>query len=303
LFLLGDFTVTHNTRLAADLTRRIAHGLPWPDGKPMTLPPETLVLWVMADNNHDEMVGLGHAFDIMGSVRVNSHKLAPYDGTSLDDPLALWRLEKHIQLTGAKLVYIDTVGNSTDKNLCRQEEAMRYYRPLQEIARRQNCSIICITHLNAGGTVLGRRATEKVRMVLKLDHPDPEGEPNRRCLQVVKSNQKYPSALGVTMGDGGNEYDSEPPRKPEDEPGKRGPDALKVRECADFLVGWMVDPVGKPMNKPVAAAISASEAAGFTRTTYYRAVELLGWTSELQGKRKILCIAQDPFDEQEDAQS
>jgi hypothetical protein len=34
------------TRLTCDLIRRIRHGLPWPDGQAMTLPPDSKVMYV-----------------------------------------------------------------------------------------------------------------------------------------------------------------------------------------------------------------------------------------------------------------
>ena len=132
----------------------------------------------------------------------------------LDDIRELNALEARIRAVKPVMVLVDTVGNATDKNLSRQEDAKAFYQPLQIIARRNRTAIVCITHLNAAGAVLGRRAIEKVRVALKLEFPDPSQE-NRRKLQVVKSNSKQPPALGVTMGDHGNEYHKNKPWSPD----------------------------------------------------------------------------------------
>src|SRR5262245_42957894 len=61
---------TGKTRFMGDIVRRIRLQLPWPDGEPMTLPPDSLVLWVMSDNHHDELVNLAHAFGIVDNIRI-----------------------------------------------------------------------------------------------------------------------------------------------------------------------------------------------------------------------------------------
>jgi hypothetical protein len=225
------------TRFCADLVRRAVEGLPWPDGTPQTLPPDALALWVVADNHHDEMVSLCQSFGIKDNVRLNAGKSDPYGGVSLDTVDDYAMLEARVKAVSPALVIIDTVGNATDKSLCRQEEAKAFYQPLQMIARRQRCAILCLTHLNAAGLFLGRRVLEKVRVAIRMEQPDPDCE--RRRLEVVKSNSKRPPPLGLSMGDRGNEYDHTPP-EPADEEGapgtRRGPAGARA---ADFLRGHL----------------------------------------------------------------
>jgi hypothetical protein len=285
LTLLASEAGTGKTRFCADLLRRVARGLPWPDGQAMTLSPDAASLWVMSDNHHDEMVTLCRAWGIEANVWINSDNDAPYDGTFLDLPTDLAALERRIAAVKPALVFIDTVGNSTDRNLSKQEDAKAYYAPLQAMARRHRCAIVCITHLNAGGGVLGRRALEKARSVIRMSQPDPEGQPNRRRLEVTKTNSKKPAALGVTMGDDGNEYDTSPPVAPEEGPGMKklthGPAPAKRKECEEWLELWLAGGARR-----VSETRTAAENAGFGGPTLYAAKDALGVTEAIvQGKK------------------
>jgi phage/plasmid primase-like uncharacterized protein len=256
------------TRFVADLIRRIRHGLPWPDGRPMTLPPDARVLWVVSDNNHDELVSLCKAFGIVSNVFLNATKADPYGGTTLDLKEELEQLEARIHAVRPALVIIDTVGNATDKDLCRQEEAKAFFQPLQVIARRTAITFLCLAHLNMAGGVVGRRTLEKVRVAIRMDCPDEEGQPNRRRLEVLKSNSKKPAALGITMGDQGNEYDTNPPQKPDQPVGGRPP--AKIQECVEWLSEYL-DKTPKRVSK----IISEGGQKGFSKGTIYRARDVL----------------------------
>jgi hypothetical protein len=254
------------TRFCADLVRRIRHGLPWPDDQPMALPADSLALWVAADNHHDEMASLAQAFGIAAGVRLNADKGDPYGGVLLDGLDELADLEARIAAVQPVLVIVDTVGNATDRKLSLQEEAKAFYQPLQVIARRQRVAILCLTHLSAAGEVLGRRATEKVRIVIRMEQPDPD-RPERR-LEVIKSNSKYPPALGLTMDDHGNAYDANPPARCDERPSARSD--KKTAEAAD----WLRDRL-KKAPRPVNRLRAEGEESGINSRTLYRAKERL----------------------------
>lgn len=235
--VLGAEAGTGKTRCVCDLLRRIRHGEPWPDGQPMNLSPNEKSLWVLADNNHDEMVSLGKTFDIMDNVLINTTKDEPYLGIGLDDIEDLARLEAIIKAVKPIFVVIDTVGNSTDKKLHASEDMKAYYLPLQIIARRNQCAFLCLTHLNSAGGMLGKRVLEKARSVLKMTRPD-EDQPNRRKLEVFKSNSLKPAPLGITMGETGNTYDFVPPQEALT-PGRKSRtesrDQTKVEKAKSFI--------------------------------------------------------------------
>jgi hypothetical protein len=255
------------TRFMADLQRRILHGLGWPDGARIEMPRDSLALWVLADNHHDEIVSLAHAFDIAPAIRINASKADPYGGVSLETEEDYNLLEARVSAVRPAFVIIDTVGNATDLNLSRQEDAKAFYQPLQLLARRYRTAVICLTHLNADGQFLGRRILEKVRVAVKMDRPDPESD--RRRLEVVKSNSKRPSPLGVTMTDTGNEYDDRPP-EPASEgsgiPSKTGPSPDQLQTAQAFLQRALANG-----QRRVTDVRSEADAAGITAPTLYRA--------------------------------
>lgn len=272
---------TGKTRLAADLVRRIRRGESWPDGTPMTAERgRTVALWVMADNHHDEIVTVCEDFGIADCVKVNATRSDPYGGVTLEMVEDFAMLEKRIKVTRPLLVVIDTVGNSTDKNLSKQEDAKAYYQPLQVIARRQSIAVLCMTHLNAGGKVLGRRALEKVRTCLRMNAERVNDTRCKRRLEVLKSNSKYPDALGVTMGDHGNQYDNQPPPPPED----REPEAKVGRstlECMDWLREQVRD-----QPRAVTELRSSAECKGWATKTLYAAKGELKLVETMAGNRK-----------------
>ena len=210
------------TRLCADITRRIWNGLPWPDGTPATLPPESKVLWVAADSQWAELGTLPSSFGFPGrAIVLNGRRSNPYGGTNLDSIEDLATLERNIRAAQPALVFVDTIGNATDRNQGRAEEAKAIFKPLAEIATRTNTSVILVTHLNRGGQVMGNRIIGAVRQVVMLDQPE-GAEENRRRLRVSKTNSQKPAALGVTMESAGNTYDTEPPMGADEQPASRG---------------------------------------------------------------------------------
>jgi hypothetical protein len=260
---------TGKTRFCADLLRRIRHGKGWPDGTAIAISSDALSLWVVSDNHHDEMVTLSQAFGIKDSIRLNAFKADPYGGVCLDEKQDLKDLEARIAIVRPLLVVIDTVGNATDRNLSKQEDAKGFYWPLQILARKYRCGILCLTHLNADGHFLGRRVLEKVRIAIRMEQPDEGGD--RRRLEVVKSNAKRPAALGVTMGDLGNEYDTNPPASAETfERRPPGPPPEKVQEAVTWLCEWLSGGA-----KRVSYTRTEAELRGFSARTIYRAKEAL----------------------------
>jgi hypothetical protein len=265
------------TRFCADLVRRILHQLPWPDGQAMTLPRDTKVLWVAADNHHGELVELCVSFDIGDVVRLNADQNDPYGGTSLHTAEELRAFEARIREVKPALVFVDTVGNATDRDLCKQEEAKAFYEPLQQIARRQRCAIVCNTHLNAGGQFLGRRVLEKVRTAIRMEQTDPGS--TRRRLEVVKSNSRIPPPLGLTMGDKGNDYDGQPPQRPEGNTSGRIP--AKLTEAMDWLKAEL-----EKGPRQVQGLRDAAEQKGFPAGTLYNAKDTLGAEEFTAERRK-----------------
>ncbi len=269
LTLLAAEPGTGKTRFVFDLQRRIANGLPWPDGAEMTLPPDAKFLWVAADNQWREIGYIPIEFGIPDdSVVVNAPEDDPFSGAMLEDAEDLEDLEARIEDEKPAVVVIDTITNTGDYQAQDARDARRQYKPLQEIATKYQIAIICVTHLNVSGKVLGRRAVDKCRVVIQLDRPDPEGQPNRRKLYVPKSRALPPPPLGVTMGADGNEYDGSPPSAPSASAGRP---SQAVESCKDWLRGQLC---GGP--RAVVDLRNAADEAGIAAGTLYRARDSLG---------------------------
>ncbi len=266
------------TRFCLDLLRRIRTGEPWPDGTPMEVQRDALAMWVVGDNHHAQMVTHSREFGVAEAVYLNALKAQPFDGVSLDSLEDLANFEARVKAVGPSICVIDTVGNTTDLNLSKSEDARVYYAPLQIIARKYECAIICVTHLNAGGKFLGRRVLEKVRVAIQMSQPQPGDE--RRRLWVAKSYDRKPLPLGMTMRGGGCDYDLNPPDETADAEhatrrptGQAPPPAPspRLREVGDWLRGQLSNGARR-----VSALRTLSDEHGISSKTLYAAKDYLG---------------------------
>lgn len=262
------------TRLCADLLKRMTNGIDWPDGQPMTVERGAKVIWIAADSQWAELATIPDHFGFApDSIILNGTKLNPYGGTNFDTIEDFAKLERRIIRTKPACVYIDTIGNATDKEMTRPDQAKQIFKPLAEIATRTGTSIVLVTHLNKEGQALGRRIIGAVRQVIKLECPDPQGEPNRRKLYVDKSNSMKPRALGVTMNTGGNDYDGSPPTPASSEPGKTSsPRSSHLSEDAAWLGLLLAD----GLERRVKDIIDAGAEKGISVDRCYKAMRSLG---------------------------
>jgi hypothetical protein len=155
---VGGFEGTGKTRFALDLARRAYHGLPWPDGQPMTLPAGSKSLWICGDGHQEEIAGAARKMDLpLNAVLFNASPEDPCTGVDLDDPAAIESLDAFLEISAAPLVFVDTLTNSTNRDLCRQNDVKSLLSPLQEIAQRRQVAISLLLHLSRAGQALGRR--------------------------------------------------------------------------------------------------------------------------------------------------
>jgi hypothetical protein len=270
LIVLASEPGVGKTRLCADLARRIFHALPWPDGTPATLPAKSSTLWVAADCQYPELTGLAAEFKIPPEfMYLNALKSNPFAGTMLDSEEDLKDFEARIARVRPALVFVDTTLKATDRTAHKPEDAKAFFTPLQHIAQRRQTLLMCVTHTNVNGKPLGRRIEGAGRVVMMLECPNPEGEPDRRKLYVKKSYSLYPPALGVTMGDHGNEYDTSPPATAADATAQGK--SSRVEEAMDWLREYLAVAPAK-----VGQIRNEGEAKGFSTKTLYAAKCKLG---------------------------
>lgn len=268
---------TGKTRTAMDLAKRLALGLPWPDGTETGIEAGARVMWVASDNQWQELKDIPKDFGFSRTlILLNSTKANKYSGTMLDAPEDLAAFERRIISERPEIVFVDTVNNVTDRATGRPEEAKALFKPLADIAVRTGSAIICVTHLNAAGKPLNRRIEGQVRQVIVMTRPD-EYQVNKRLLAVTKSSAKYPEPLAVTMGDGGNEYEAG--KVPEKDRGGR---PVTSSKDADWLMALLADG-----QKPVAAIRTLAEAAAISGPRIYKArdvAKIEEFTCELNRK-------------------
>jgi hypothetical protein len=270
------------TRFALDLARRLRFALPWPDNQTNNLPAGSRTLWIQGDRNFAEMLQAARDFGLPDdAVVLGSSPDDPTASLDLDDPATLAAIGDRIVAAGVALVVIDTVGMTTARNLSKPEDARDFFAPIIELAHKTATPFLGLTHLSKDKDPLGRRIVEKARVVMMMTQPDPEGHRDRRRLWVSKTAVHKPPALGVTMGDAGNDYDSNPPNEPEPTPRKRGPNPEKLEACKKWLTKQLT-----PNPVRVADIRSDADKAEFSADTLYKAKDALGAEEYTVDRRK-----------------
>jgi hypothetical protein len=266
---------TGKTRFGLDLCRRVWNALPWPDGQVMTLPPKTPSLWLCADGHHDEIADMLPSFGLPDeAVIFPAPSDDPYSNTSLDAPETLSQVDDAIVAHRPGFVFVDSLTYATSRDLCEQRSIAILKTPLVELVQRHQVNIILLLHVSKEGQALGRRIKGITRTLIHLECPDAE-QSDRLRLWVEKSYGKKPPALGVTMRDGGNDYDSNPPTRPD--PNRGGRPATKREQAARFICEKLAaqnDRIGNDLASEFAAT-------GGTGSTFWRAVREMGANGEL----------------------
>ena len=293
---IAAFEGVGKTRLALDLARRIWFAMPWPDGQAATFPAGTPTLWICSDGQQAELANAAEAFGLPRSaIFLNSPRSEPYGGSSIDDAESLERLERYVNQIGPAIVYIDSLTYATGLDLCAAPQVRELMTPLRDIAQRTGTTITPLLHVAKDGQALGRRVKGLTRTILQLECPDPEN-PSRLRLSVSKSFAIRPPALGVTMHDKGNDYDSDPPSPPEPQ-GKQG----RPPESSDKARQFIIDSLTRENNRKATALCHEWVSEGGSKSAFWRARNAMVEDGELvcEGKPLILHLNRtEPEDEE-----
>jgi hypothetical protein len=253
---------------------------PWPDGQPNPFSERTKTLWVPGDHHYAQLLDLATKYGLPDeAIVLNAPEDDPTRGLDLDDPAERDALRVRIDAESPGLTIIDTVGMTTGLNLCRPEDARAYFGPLMAMANETGTPFLLLTHLSRDMQALGRRIVGASRVVWKLTHPDPDGQPDRRRLWVDKSYDLKPPALGMTIADPGCTFDFNPPEAPE--PRRPGPPAARSEECKKWLAERLT---AGPA--PVKDVRTAAEQAGFSADSLYRSRDALKVEEYVIDRRK-----------------
>jgi hypothetical protein len=268
------------TRWVADLCRRVHAKEAWPDGgEGIDWPGQYIAMWVAGDRNFAELVELSEKFGFGDRICYSGSKADPTSGITLNDSREFVALYRKVKAARPLFLFIDTAGGATDANLAKQEEARRFFAPLSDIAIKLGVCVVVITHLNASKNVLGKRAEERVRCVIRITAENREPETTRR-IEVIKSNNLFPAPLGMTLHETGSTYTDEAPPAPEggySVPTKsddgnldKGP-PTKVRACME----WLEDELDE-QPKRVSVLIESGKENEFSIGIVYKAKTALG---------------------------
>jgi hypothetical protein len=217
-----------------ELAKRTWEQREWPDGQKPTFPAGTPTLWVCGDRHQEELRDLATEYGLPNeAIRLNALPQEPWGGWDLDNPDTVKLLRELIEGEHPGLTFIDTVWRATRRRLNREDEVNTVMTPIVSIAQECDASIIGLMHLSKDMDTLGRRLEGLSRGIMKMFRPDPS-QPNRRRLEVI-GNFKEPPPLGVTLRDGGCDFDSSPPTEPARNPGGRPPE--KCDKAIAFLTG------------------------------------------------------------------
>jgi hypothetical protein len=252
--LLSSDPKVGKTHVMLDLARRIYFEEPWPDGQDPTFPQGSKTLWVCGDRHQDELRERAHAFGLPDdAVRLNAPESNPYGGWDLDEPDNIDLLRRIVEAEGPALVIIDTVWRATRRQLRREEELNALLDPIISIAQDTDTAFQGLMHLSKDGETLGRRIEGLARSIMKLTRPDPDGQPDRRRLQVT-GNFKEPPVMGLTMKDNGCDWDFNPPSAPAGSKGGRPPEKLDKaitfleaelsagdRKAVEIITAWQAE--------------------------------------------------------------
>lgn len=288
--LLSSNPKVGKTRFALELAKRIWEGKGWPDGQKPTFPAGTPTLWVCGDRHQEELRDLANEYGLSHeAVRLNALPQEPWGGWDLDNPDNVKLLRELVENEHPGLTFIDTVWRATRRRLNREDEVNTIMTPIVTIAQECDASIMGLMHLSKDMDTLGRRLEGLSRGIMKMFKPDP-GQPNRRRLEVI-GNFKEPPPLGVTLRDGGCDFDSNPPKDPEAP--RRGPAPEGLEKCVDWLKKYLT-----PNPAQVQEIRTASDKAGFSSGTLYRAKEELKMEEYIYERRKwwklpVLQVVQD----------
>jgi hypothetical protein len=267
------------TILAMDLAEILWFRRPWPDGQENPFPTATKTLWVPGDRHYSQLLDLAAQHSLPDeALLLNAPTSDPTGGLDLDDPAYLASLKSWVRAEEPGLVVVDTVGMTTGRNLCKPEDARRYFGPLMEIANATAVPFLLLTHLSKDENPLGRRIVGACRVVWKLSTPDPEDQPNRRRLSVEKSYAAKPAHLGMTISDRGSTFDSCPPLKP-------GPPRCDHSPKREACMQWLRQRL-TPNSSRVSEVRSDAEQAGYSAGILYQAKEALKVTEYVERGRK-----------------
>ncbi|WP_165245535.1 AAA family ATPase [Paludisphaera soli] len=165
----------------------------------------------------------------------------------LDDPRLIDLLDYLIEQDPAhRLIVVDTLTYGAHLSLGKPEDMKRMLDPIMDLAARRSVALLVLIHENRQGGALGRRITERARVLWSLKRRGEEDR-SRLRLAVEESNFKARPALDVEHAEAGVVFSPV------------GREARPAHE-ADACARWIVDRLRRA-RRPV-GWVELADAAG-----------------------------------------
>ena len=269
-----------NSALGLALASCVVQGSCWPNGTAIDQP--GLVVW--CETESAQAVNLGRArswglpLDRILMPRANQL----LDTIQLDTAAGWEALETVCRRPGVRLVVVDSLSGAHrgDEN---SAELRNLLTSLAKLAQGTGLALLVIHHLRKKGLFdSGKIDLDRVRgssvivqwarVVLAIDCPNPEQEPDRVRLSQIKNNlARYPKPLGFEISERGVGF-GEAPEPPRIE--------TQLDKSCDLLLALLAD---GPM--PANDLFEECEGAGLSKITLRRAKKKLGIVALRQDNR------------------
>jgi hypothetical protein len=247
------------TRLAAEWSMRLWTGDTMPDGSVNPFPKGTKTLWLCYDRNWRGLVRVFTQYAVpKEAVLLPATRERPLFLPDFDRPETMDILRRFIAVHKPGWIVIDSTTYASAFNTGKPNEAKVAYDPIMDVLMQANCVGLGLTHTNREGGLLNRRFLERCRVQIMVTRPDPNS-PERLRVEVTKSDDVKPPAMGATFTDSGVAYDSNPPEEPEG--AKRGRKAAVAPGMAEFLWEFL-----QPGPATVKAIVDAARDKGLLAT-------------------------------------
>ena len=279
LTLLVGASGEGKSALALALAACVTQGRQWPDGTPVRNP--GAVVW--AETESAQAVNLDRAqawklpLDRIHMPRVNDI----LETIQLDTAEGWASLEEVCRRPDVRLVIVDSLSGAhrRDEN---SAEIRDLLTRLASLAQAAGLAVVVVHHLRKRGLFDGGKVdldrvrgssviVQWARVVLAIDRPNAEYEPDRVRLCQIKNNlARFPEPLGFEITDAGVHF-GEAPQEPKAE--------TQLDKATDLLKALLArEPV------PSTRLQEEAEGAGVAWTTLKRAKEILGVVAVRDGK-------------------
>jgi hypothetical protein len=225
------------TTLLLELQRRLWHGIPMPCSNELIYPKKTPSLWILGDNNADEIGDRAREFGIPGkAIHLCASPGNPRRSLTLDSEDILNTVEYLTQEENYGFVAVDSAIRATYKRMWDSSEADDIWKPLINIIQDVNTTLIATLHSSKEGEPLGRRLDGIARSTNKMyrvgkDTP----ESVKRRLTTVTNRTRSLDDLVLTIHGDRIEFNDDSVQEPDVVPRKQGRPSIARDEAKEYI--------------------------------------------------------------------